>query len=216
MRRLLWIVALVHGVVLGTWALFSMRAPSKSSPQKVVIRERVPVTPKKAPVAAVQSPAQSSPSPKSAPSPSASSPSSTPKTKKKPAAKKEVQPQAKKAQKKPQGGGTQDVAQLLRGMQKSLSQLEEAHLLVESGPSDYEELLTCFLKEALILPERGDVRVRLTLSPLGKVEKVEMLSWASEQNRDYVQKRLAELTFPPLGKKMKKSQSFPLVLTGEG
>ncbi|HXF28746.1 MAG TPA: hypothetical protein VN457_02765 [Chlamydiales bacterium] len=62
----------------------------------------------------------------------------------------------------------------------------------------YDELVTR-LKLHLRLPEYGQVRMQLTLTKDGKVKNMTITSSKSKKNRDYVQNKLPQLTFPRFG-----------------
>lgn len=82
---------------------------------------------------------------------------------------------------------------------------------VYNEPS-YTDKLIAHLEEFLILPEKGSVKIELTLSPTGKVIKVAILSCLSQANRDYIYARLTSLTFPASCRK--KESTFVLSLEG--
>jgi outer membrane biosynthesis protein TonB len=55
------------------------------------------------------------------------------------------------------------------------------------------------IKAALRLSEYGDVKVQLTISGDGRIEKMEVLKFASSSNRDYIAKVLPSVRLPALG-----------------
>lgn len=71
--------------------------------------------------------------------------------------------------------------------------------LFDEKEANYREEVACRLKILLKLPEYGEVKVKLTLERSGKVAKVIIDSSESEVNRNYIQKTLPTLTFPPFG-----------------
>lgn len=81
---------------------------------------------------------------------------------------------------------------------------------------DYRDELTARLQMMLRLPERGDVRIKLTLSRMGKFVKMEILSSDSTVNKKYVEKTLPTLQFPPFGKELNSAEcSFNITLSSE-
>lgn len=68
---------------------------------------------------------------------------------------------------------------------------------------NYRDQVGKTLKSELKLPEYGAVTMRLTLDPLGKVVKVEIVNSQSSKNRAYVEKNIPMLSFPPFGQQFK-------------
>jgi hypothetical protein len=66
------------------------------------------------------------------------------------------------------------------------------------APPNYAEFLIGYLQEALILPERGDVRVKLVIDRFGKLLDCEILETKSAKNGEFLKNRLPELAFPCL------------------
>lgn len=62
----------------------------------------------------------------------------------------------------------------------------------------YQDSLISCLRSALDLPELGEVKIELTLSEDGMVEKLKVLSSESAKNRSYLEKTLHLIKFPPL------------------
>lgn len=81
----------------------------------------------------------------------------------------------------------------------------------------YYGQLSGFLRNALRLPEQGEVKVTLTLGREGQVLQVAIRSSASDYNQRYVEKTLATLRFPPFGSHFKKDakRTFNLTLVNE-
>lgn len=63
----------------------------------------------------------------------------------------------------------------------------------------YQDELASRLQLFLKLPEKGDIKLKLTLQRSGKVEKVEILSSQSAANRKYVEDKLPTLSLPGFG-----------------
>lgn len=83
--------------------------------------------------------------------------------------------------------------------------------------SNYKEDLAQQMQLMMRLPEYGTVRVSLTLTSVGKVKQVDVLSAASEKNRLYVLQSLPELSFSPFGKYFagEREHVFCLTLNNE-
>lgn len=81
----------------------------------------------------------------------------------------------------------------------------------------YYGVLASYLRQALRFPEFGEVKVQLTLNRGGEVTKVETLSAKSENNKQYVEKMLPTLRFPPFGKNFGKDtqHTFTITLTND-
>ncbi len=77
-----------------------------------------------------------------------------------------------------------------------------------SSDDSYAETLVVHLKQALNLPDYGEVKIQLTLSKDGDVEKLVVVKSESEKNKHYLEKHLPRLKFPSLN-----SESHTFVLT---
>jgi hypothetical protein len=62
------------------------------------------------------------------------------------------------------------------------------------------ETIAVFLREALQLPEFGEVRVELSIDSSGRLEKLEILESKSEKNAEFLRNQLPELLFPCLNR----------------
>lgn len=82
---------------------------------------------------------------------------------------------------------------------------------------NYQEKLTAHLQHLLTLPEKGDVKIKLSLKRNGRLEGLEILAFSKVSNRDYVKNTLPTLTFPPFGSQFKGENvhSFSITLTSE-
>ncbi|HEX2583453.1 MAG TPA: hypothetical protein VHL30_04990 [Chlamydiales bacterium] len=60
------------------------------------------------------------------------------------------------------------------------------------------EQIAALLQEYLELPEFGEVKIKLSINPNGRLEKLEILEAKSEKNAEFLKKRLPELPFPCL------------------
>jgi hypothetical protein len=81
--------------------------------------------------------------------------------------------------------------------------------------SSYQNQLIAFLKKALTLPERGDVKLSLTLNRSGGVKAITVKESASERNRAYVESTVHTLFLPPFANNFKgeSAHTFPIILT---
>lgn len=77
----------------------------------------------------------------------------------------------------------------------------------------YRDELAARLKLLLRLPEYGDVKVNLTLTRSGKVDKVAIVSAESILNRKYIEKTLPELSFPAFGNNFAAASEYTFAIT---
>lgn len=79
----------------------------------------------------------------------------------------------------------------------------------------YEDELQLYLKSLLILPEFGDVKVKLTLKRNGKVTSVKIIKAESKKNKEYLEEALLKLKLPSFGKNFpgQEEKSFTLTLS---
>lgn len=80
----------------------------------------------------------------------------------------------------------------------------------------YDELVSR-LKLSLKLPEYGQVKLSLCINRAGSVVRVTDVKCKSSKNRDYIQKTLPKVHFPPFGQNFsgEKEHTFRLTLTNE-
>lgn len=80
----------------------------------------------------------------------------------------------------------------------------------------YDELVSR-LKLSLKLPEYGQVKLSLCINRAGSVVRVTDVKCKSSKNRDYIQKTLPKVHFPPFGQNFsgEKDHTFRLTLTNE-
>ncbi len=78
----------------------------------------------------------------------------------------------------------------------------------------YQDLLMTYLQEALEFPEKGEVKLRLTLSRTGSVTAVSVVTASSSKNQSYVTASLPTLQFPAFESHFKgeKSHTFSVTL----
>lgn len=79
----------------------------------------------------------------------------------------------------------------------------------------YEDEIRLFLKASLILPEFGDVKIKLTVKRSGKVTLVKVLKSESKKNKEYLEESLLQLKLPSFGKHFSglEEKSFTLTLS---
>lgn len=81
----------------------------------------------------------------------------------------------------------------------------------------YQDLLLSYLKDHLVLPAYGTVKIQLTLCSNGKLESMNIVASDSEINRFYLEKNLNELSFPIFSKELigKKNHTFYLTFCSD-
>lgn len=81
----------------------------------------------------------------------------------------------------------------------------------------YCEELIMHMRLSLRLPTHGDVKLRLTLKKNGSVVKMEILSSASLENKNYIEKMLSQMQFPSFGQNFpgEDQHAFLVTLTNE-
>lgn len=101
-----------------------------------------------------------------------------------------------------------------QGLGKTLGKLASETLTFERN---YEEELILYLESILSLPEKGEVKLKLTLNRDGSMQKIGILKATSDRNRNYVETKLALRSFPAFGKHFKNetAHTFTITLTSE-
>lgn len=109
---------------------------------------------------------------------------------------------------------TQKGASQTTGVSKKIGPLASEALSFEAK---YEEELVSYLEALLSFPEKGNVKVKLTLKREGCVQKLEILQASSPKNREYIIASLASCSFPAFGSHFKgeTTHTFILNLTSE-
>ena len=79
----------------------------------------------------------------------------------------------------------------------------------------FKVLFLDHLKEQLQLPEVGEVKLQMTLSPEGRVVKVAVLRAQNQGNKEYLEEVLPTLAFPFLKNYLKKEKSFMITFLNE-
>lgn len=85
--------------------------------------------------------------------------------------------------------------------------------LTSLGESNYRDEIAAHLKYQLKLPEYGEVKLKLTLSRTGGVDKIEVTTSASTANKKYVEAALPKLKFPPFGKHFNQAAHYTFVIS---
>lgn len=83
----------------------------------------------------------------------------------------------------------------------------------EQESSNYLETAFIIFRNTLVLPEKGPVKLTLTINPHGKIEKIVKESSDSQKNLDYLLELLPHLTLPPLEKN--QETTFTVLFTNE-
>ena len=99
-------------------------------------------------------------------------------------------------------------ASLVSGSSKDLfaTQIEE---------HEFSALFLDYLKEQLQLPEKGEVKLEMQLSPEGLVSKIEVLATKSQGNKEYLEEVLPLLAFPFLKHYLKKEKKIIITFLNE-
>lgn len=100
-----------------------------------------------------------------------------------------------------------------------------SHLKIDSLPSgnSFEEVnkeeasyrtdIYYRIKHALKLPEYGEVKAKLTIERSGRVVNVQILQSESAKNRQYIEKSLSSLIFPPFGSYFAQDSQHTFLIT---
>ena len=91
----------------------------------------------------------------------------------------------------------------------------EAEFGVALEDVSYENKLTYALQNQLTLPERGKVSVQLTITRLGKIVKILVVSSESERNRRYIESQLPYIIVYPFDSDMGDAveKTFHIILS---
>jgi len=108
---------------------------------------------------------------------------------------------------------SKDISQVLSSLQKNTKKIEskkssnyfpsfmatvEKNQDRENSPFDlnfsYQDLLIAELKNSLNLPDFGEVKITITITPQGKITKLKVLSTKSKKNEEYLKNTLPKLT----------------------
>jgi outer membrane biosynthesis protein TonB len=84
---------------------------------------------------------------------------------------------------------------------------------LSSFEARYEEELIAYLEALLSLPEKGEVRLKLTVKQGGDIQKIEIIKASSQRNKEYIEKNIALCSFPPFGKHFKGEESHTFTIT---
>lgn len=94
-------------------------------------------------------------------------------------------------------------------------------LQIDALPSDsaipmetsYRDELAYRLKHTLKMPDYGQVKIKLTLERSGKVANVQIVSSESAKNKQYVEKMIPTLVFPPFGTRFQDAKQYSFMIT---
>lgn len=90
--------------------------------------------------------------------------------------------------------------------------LFEIDHMAEEEITDYFVLIASHLKEALELPEHGEVKLELTVRKTGQIRKLRILHASSEKNQRYLELTLPVLTLPPFTDDLKNELEHTFTL----
>lgn len=206
------IVIFIHALILLSLLYFHPPQPKSHTRHPVTIQTYVVQEEQPKPTPPKHTPA---PPPKSTPKPTIDKPKPKPKPVAKPRPSVKEDPNRDK---------------LVQMMQQSLSSLnKETPAAKTSSPKQistlasealsfetaYQDQLITFLEQALTLPEKGDVKLSLTLNRAGHVQAVSVKQTTSERNRTYVESTVPTLLLPPFDKQFKgeSTHTFSITLT---
>lgn len=81
----------------------------------------------------------------------------------------------------------------------------------------YSDEVAQILRGALKLPEYGSIKIELTISKTGKVEKVKIVSSESAKNKQYIEQKVSGLHFPSFGNRFQDNSqcTFSVTLNNE-
>ena len=206
-------VLIFHSLLIGVLWLYSPLSP-KQKPHKPLAVRTIQIQEESPPTFA---PMQPSPTPAPKPTPK-SPPTPKPKPTPKPIPPKPAPP----AQEEPENTKQQELVALLQQSLKGLESTSSPKAPTLSSEallfsSTYEEKLIAHLESLLSFPEKGEVKLLLTLSRSGKVEKMEFGQATNSKNVAYLEKRLPTLSLPLFGTHWKgqASHTFTLHLQGD-
>jgi colicin import membrane protein len=77
---------------------------------------------------------------------------------------------------------------------------------------NYRDEVAYHLKLSLRLPDYGEVKLKLTLERSGKVSKVQIVSSESQKNKQYIEKAISSLTFPPFGNNFENLSHYTFLI----
>lgn len=219
--KLSGIVIIAHVLLLATLVYFHppQLKPVRHQPVTVntyIVQEEKPKI-KKPPIAAKPKPVVKKPEPAT----TETKPTlSKPKPKPKPAAKTKEAPKENPNREKL----AQMMQQTLSSLNQSSSKTPSSSLPKAIGPlasealnfeAAYQDRLIAFLETALTLPEKGDVKLTLTVNRNGTVKKASVKETTSERNRKYVESSLPSLLLPSFENNFKgeNAHTFSITLT---
>lgn len=78
---------------------------------------------------------------------------------------------------------------------------------------NYRDEIAYRLRSALKLPDYGEIKIKLTLDRTGKVTQVQTLKAESNQNKQYIEKTVPSLIFPPFGSNFAEASHYTFLIT---
>jgi hypothetical protein len=86
-----------------------------------------------------------------------------------------------------------------------------------SFETNYEEELAAYLESLFSFPEKGEVKLKLTLTRGGGIQKIDIVHATSERNREYIEATFPSCSFLPFGSRFKGevAHTFTIRLTSE-
>ena len=196
--------------------------PQPHPPQKQVTSPAKATKPKSQPIPAQKT---TPPTNKPIPAPKPAAPKSKPK-----ASAVKTPPKPTTAKPDPKPTENQANLELLALMEQSLVGLEKVKQKSSVAPSatkvgklksetlsetTYQQMLVSYLQERLQFPENGEVKIKLTVSRTGSIEKSIVMTATSASNERYIHENLRDITLPAFGSNFKgeSEHTFSLTLT---
>lgn len=86
--------------------------------------------------------------------------------------------------------------QVLKKLDKRLTKPVTPQIVQEPAPPSYIDSASLVFREALLLPEKGGVKLTITVQANGKIGKIELETFESKKNLDYLLTVLPTLSLP--------------------
>jgi hypothetical protein len=87
------------------------------------------------------------------------------------------------------------------------------HSVADEKDLLYNEMLATFLHQAIVLPEYGEVKLKIDIDEEGRVSQVKVIESQSKVNQRYLEKILPSLRFPRPPHHLSKTKKQSYVLT---
>lgn len=202
--RIAVFVLVVHLLPLFLFFAAPPKSLAMQAPAKITVRTRV------LPKEVVKSPPKpaAKPTPVAKPKPKPKEKKPSPSNKKKEIAKKIAKSLEKLEEKAP------EIEKCTWEVPKTIAKVESVSVsTADVEKSFYTKNLFSFLSQSLQLPDYGKVKIRLVLSPKGKVVSMQVLESQSEKNEKYLKEMLPNLSFPLPEKGLLKEKEEEFILT---